>query len=215
MQLTITLFYERKEDIDYYFNFIEVQAQNESVDDKLIKIMKSNIILMLYNIIEASISQGFVEIFEKINTEELSYNSFIDELKKIWAYNQVSKIYGPETNKSTYQKKVKQMIETVLIENPITLDRDILDFEGNLDARKILHLCNNYKIRHQARDRDGCLYKVKTKRNSLAHGDDSFSQCVRDISLSELKLIKNTVFTFLENILNGMNDYYNNCRYKA
>lgn len=45
------------------------------------------------------------------------------------------------------------------------------------------------------------LEKVKKKRNSLAHGDESFSRCARDLTLTDLETIKDTVIQFIQEIL--------------
>lgn len=54
----------------------------------------------------------------------------------------------------------------------------------------------------------------KTKRNALAHGDDSFSDCAKDFTINDLRIMKEDVFIFLENILDGMKNYYDNSLYK-
>ena len=57
------------------------------------------------------------------------------------------------------------------------------------------------------------LEKVKKKRNSLAHGDESFSRCARDLTLVDLEEIKDTVLLFISEILTGMDKYYDEKQY--
>ena len=57
------------------------------------------------------------------------------------------------------------------------------------------------------------LVKVKTKRNELAHGKISFSDCGRDISIDELNQIQKDVIAYLEKILNNIEDYIENKSY--
>lgn len=57
------------------------------------------------------------------------------------------------------------------------------------------------------------LDKVRKKRNSLAHGDESFSNCARDLTVSDLENIKDTIFRFLFGIIEGMENYYNKKQY--
>jgi hypothetical protein len=84
---------------------------------------------------------------------------------------------------------------------------------GNLDARNIKKLCDKHKIRYRVSDDNGYLSKVKAKRNSLAHGDVSFVDCARDMSLQDLKNIKDGVEQFIIKILGSMKDYYDNRYY--
>lgn len=86
----------------------------------------------------------------------------------------------------------------------------MLGINGNLDAKRIKALCDKHKIRYVASDDDGCLRTVKEKRQNLAHGDESFGDCARDISLTDLEHIKDEVLRFINDILTGMKDYYDN-----
>ena len=84
---------------------------------------------------------------------------------------------------------------------------------GNLDARAIRRLCDKHRIRYVASDEEGCLRTVKEKRNNLAHGDESFGDCARDMTLNDLEKIKDAVVNFISCILNGMKDYDDNKAY--
>lgn len=53
----------------------------------------------------------------------------------------------------------------------------------------------------------GLTKGLKKKRNSLAHGDESFSRCARDLTLTDLETIKDTVIQFIQEILTGMEKY--------
>ena len=57
------------------------------------------------------------------------------------------------------------------------------------------------------------LSEAQQKRNSLAHGDESFSQCARDLTLSDLESIKDIIIRFLQGIIQGMEDYCDNKKY--
>ena len=57
------------------------------------------------------------------------------------------------------------------------------------------------------------MKEVKEERNNLAHGTISFVECGRNYSIDDLKKIKNETECFLENILEGMKDYYENQLY--
>ena len=72
MQNTFDIFEERKEEIELYFSTLELMNNDEEIqcnkkitrDVRLYKIMKSNFILMLYNLVEACVVSGLMEIYE-------------------------------------------------------------------------------------------------------------------------------------------------------
>lgn len=74
-------------------------------------------------------------------------------------------------------------------------------------------LCDKHRIRYVASDDDGCLRTVKTKRNNLAHGYESFGDCAQDMTLNDLEHIKDEVLCFVKGILGGMKNYYDNQQY--
>ena len=57
------------------------------------------------------------------------------------------------------------------------------------------------------------LTDVKNERNNLAHGTVSFVECGRNYSIDDLTRIKDETEHFLENILVGIKDYYDNRLY--
>jgi DNA-binding phage protein len=48
---------------------------------------------------------------------------------------------------------------------------------------------------------------IKNKRNDLAHGNKSFAEIGKDITVEELLKIKEEVTAYLEQILNNINQY--------
>ena len=81
-------FDERKSEVDVYFNFIKYigidninhkkikfdTRINFQTTDDLKKVLKSNCILILYNLIEGVISKSIEEIFDTINNKQIKYN---------------------------------------------------------------------------------------------------------------------------------------------
>lgn len=73
--------------------------------------------------------------------------------------------------------------------------------------------CCKHKIRYRVVDDQLALEKVRKKRNALAHGDESFSRCARDLTISDLGIIKDTVIRFISEIVEGMEKYCNEKQY--
>lgn len=220
MQNTLSIFEDRKSEIEFYYS-IMIEINNESDNIKTIdnsrffKISKSNFILMLYNFVEACTVNGMLEIYQNLRVDACTYNDVIDEIKNIWSKNKVSEIYGPTTSQLTYENRVKDIINDITTNNPIVLSKNALGISGNLDARKIKSICDAHKIRYVVQNDGASLKQIKDKRNDLAHGDMSFSNCARDLTIEDLGNIKDEVFNFLSGILGGMKKYHDDKLYIA
>lgn len=229
MQNTRRIYMERTEEINYYFEIIKPLEDDKMVlflaksksytqiskKEQFFKILKSNFLLMLYNLVESTIINGLLEIYEKIKENDCSYQEVIDEIQDIWINWKIRDVYGNSSTKLiTYKNKIKEMILCIANNTPIDLSKNSLDIKGNLDARKIRQLCDEHRIICRMRTKGEKLLRVKSDRNKLAHGDVSFSDCARDLTVNDLEKMKDDVFLFLEDVLDGMQTYYNRDLYK-
>lgn len=213
MNETISIFESRKAELDLYFSVmhdIDQGLWKTHDNSTFFKLLKSNFILMLYNLIEACVINGIAEIYDELKQDGCSYNDVIDEIKTIWRNRQIANVYNRSAEKKSYDNKVKEIIDAILSNAPITLSREELrHIGGNLDDQKIMDLCNKHHIRYVVQDNHDKLQIVRRKRNDLAHGDVSFGDCARDLTLSDLEEIKDAVLLFMQSIIDGMKDYYN------
>ena len=219
MQNTLSIFDDRKQEIDFYFSvMIEIDNGNPNIhtidNTRFYKIMKSNFLLMLYNLVEACIVSGMMEIYEDLKNDNCSYNQVIREIQEIWYKYKINEIYGAATERIAYENRVQQIIENITTNAPIILAKDALGISGNLNAKKIKEICDKHKIRYRLATSGASLERVKRERNSLAHGDVSFSDCARDLTIGDLENIKDEVILFLTGILDGMKNYYDQKLYK-
>lgn len=218
MNNTFSLFDDRKREIEFYYSILldienntgRIQTPDNS---RFFRILKSNFLLMLYNFVEACIVSGMMEIYDSLNQSQSGYDELIDEIQSIWSNLRIDNVYKSSGGKAAYERAVRDIISSVINDTPISLNREALDISGNLDARKIKKLCDKHRIRYSVSDDDGCLRQVKEKRQNLAHGDESFGDCARDLTLSQLEHLKDEVIRFIGSILNGMKPYYDNKMY--
>lgn len=210
---TKSIFDERKQEIEFYYSILLDMEQNNkniinTIDNTLFfKIMKSNFLLMLYNIVEATVTTGMLEIYDQLMSDSCTYSSLILELQNIWRDNKVKEVFSSSSELKAYTKRVKKVVDIILDENPLDFNKTMLNINGNLNAQKIKKICDEHCIRYQVIDDDMKLEKVRKKRNSLAHGDESFSNCARDLTITDLENIKDTIFSFLNGIIEGMSKY--------
>lgn len=211
------VFEERKNEIEFYYSVLDSyekeNATTHSVDMRLFRIMKSNLVLMLYNLVEATFSAGMLEIYEIVKNEKCTYKMVIDEIKTVWRDAKIRQVYSSSAKVETYTNKVKEIVEHITDESPLILGREMLNINGNLNAGRIKNLCKQHGIFCRAKDKDEKLEEVLRKRNSLAHGEESFAECSRDMTIDDLKIIKDTVILFMSNVIVGMENYCDNKKY--
>lgn len=219
MNDTITIFEERKKEIEFYYSvLVDIDANDNSavntIDNKLFfRIMKSNFLLMLYNIVEATVTTGMLEIYEQLKNDGCTYSSLISEMQNIWRDYKVKEIYHSSSQLKSYINRVEDVVNDIINEAPVIFNKNMLDINGNLNAKRIKEICDRHRIRYKVVDDEMRLERVRKKRNALAHGDESFSDCARDITIVDLEALKDTVFNFLTGITKGMEKYYNEKQY--
>ena len=80
------VFQERKAEINLYFNFIEEIMLNnahlrfpdetkKNIDSSLSKILRANGFLLLYNIVEYSMTQGIEAVYLHLINNDIDYDS--------------------------------------------------------------------------------------------------------------------------------------------
>jgi hypothetical protein len=176
----------------------------------LIKVLKANLFLLLYNLSESSIRQSLSEIYDTISKEKLKYSEVIDEIKMIWIYEKHRnfKNIGTENIFSVINNLVNDIID-------IKFDSE-KNISGNVDGRKIKEFSEKYgfsNIVHKNAYEGKKLHQVKTQRNNLAHGFISFSECGRNYTISDLRVIKHQVIIYLRRILKNVKKYLDNKKY--
>lgn len=213
-------FNQRKKEIEIYYSFLEKLLTNdfiswndsvkEHINIEFRGIAKANIFIMLYNLVESSISAAIEQIHITIkNDTSVNFDGIKDGIK---------------TNILKYlktKKNVKKFIEEV---HSISIDIIMSCFEkksvfsGNADRDEIVKLANLYgfsldsdysKTKHGEK-----LRKIKLHRNNLAHGDVSFYEIGRDYTISEIENYKNEVIAYIEKIISNIECYIVNKEYK-
>ncbi|MDR3339231.1 MAG: hypothetical protein LBT25_03885 [Candidatus Symbiothrix sp.] len=202
------IFEQRKNEVEEYFNFVNSYTPLNA-NDNLYKILKSNMILMLYNLVESSISNAIEEIHNVIHANSISFNSLKGELKKLIIL-QTKRI---DTNK--FIEKIND-IATDIIKHSFQRKEF---FNGNVDRTTITKLSNKYGFNNHtdyAKTKAGiCLENIKNKRNDLAHGVYSFTEVGREYTIQDLEEKKNETINYISDILDNIESYLANKEYCA
>ena len=210
---------DRKGEIEFYYSVMEdIDRDSDNMlhtadKQRFFRIMKSNFLLMLYNLVEATFTTGMLEIYDQVKADGCPYANVIDEIQNIWSDYKVKEVHKPDSKLSTYTNRVQNIVLDITQNTPLILSKSMIGVDGNLNAEKIKKICDKHKIRYRVVDDQLALEKVRKKRNALAHGDESFSRCARDLTISDLGIIKDTVIRFISEIVEGMEKYCNEKQY--
>lgn len=184
----------------------------KSLNTDLERVLKANCFLLLYNLIESSIKQSITEIYDQITSQGLNYSDISPLLKQLWI----------KENHKNFKEKGEVEIFNIIT----NLDADLIDIEfdssriisGNIDRRKIESLSEKYGFSmqvHYSAGNGNKLHIVKIRRNNLAHGNTSFSECGREFTYEDLCEIKIQVVRYLRQILNNIENYLDEDKFLA
>ncbi|MBR4608214.1 MAG: hypothetical protein IKO41_18555 [Lachnospiraceae bacterium] len=212
---TIELVKQRKEEINQYLKLIQdidSSLINTQYNSLIVKIMKSNLILMLYNLVEATLQSSFSEIYVKIKEENCKYSVLTDQLRAVWLNQKVLNCQKELRNKNIFIN-IKTIVEHIIFDKSTNFNKSFFNFEGNVDNQVYYELCKKHGIKFVGTSHSNDLKYVKDIRNKLAHGDNSFGDCLREKSLNDIKDIKCNVFNYIDNFLDKIRDYYDNKKF--
>ncbi len=231
MQSVILDFELKVEEIDEYFSFIKTTTHLKEDFDKtktikvsqtVYNVLKANLFLLLYNLIESSFKNALEKIYIDITNNSLTYTKVIPEIKRIWLekkYKNFENMEIPKNiKKSEYIMNIIDNIAGDVIEIKFYTNekkRKNDDISGNIDAREINRINKKYgiELENNTNIKKEHLLTIKTQRNNLAHGDESFNKCGESYFISDLEEIKNESIEYMRFILNHIKSFIENKKY--
>lgn len=219
-------FEQRKKEIENYFSFLEILDKDETVlkyvkngnhtEEEISKdiqrILIANSFLILYNLIEATIRNSIVEIYDKIQEDEITYNKLSQSLRKIWIKNKTKNLKEGNFNINTLQNNVENIITNVIDNEIVLLTKDDIDVSGNIDADKIRTLAK--EIGFEKTSNGSNLVTIKNKRNGLAHGNHTFYDVGKDFTVNDISSFKNETFLYLTDVIANIEKFINEKKYQ-
>jgi len=170
--------------------------------DSLQKTLKATCYLLLYNLIESTMRNAVVEIFNELKTQDVSFDACRKELKLEVLKN--------------FRKRSPEKILPVLLDFARYIVHGTFQsseiFSGNLDARTIRETAERYGFEPPVK-KSWTLRAVKDLRNDLAHGVKSFADVGRDTTISDLELARVQTVEVLTETLANINEYLRQKRY--
>ena len=173
-------------------------------------ILKSSYTLLLYNNLEATVSSVISHVHDIAS--ECNYSELSEELRHLYA-----NYYHFDIKKSS----VKSNIDLTISGDstfPVFSEycKKVTVFSGNIDFRSLNKILTSYgiaKIVIWSQNSDNIL-TIKNKRNKLAHGEESFKDCCRDHTVSELKELGKSLERLLNKLIENVEKYVSEENYK-
>ena len=182
----------------------------------LINILKSNVSLMIYNIIEYTAANLIDCIYDEIRKNHLSYVDVNASIKALWRRTILKATNDPSANFNTFLKKNEEIIAVILRKTTLEMNSRNTLPAGNLNGPSIKETFELHGIKIQTSSpnyRPDILDEIKENRNNLAHGAVSFVDAVRSDSISDIRSNEKFVVAFLEELIDTVTTYINEQRY--
>lgn len=221
-------FEKRIQEINIYFDLLTIidkgecliqcktingEIIKESIDGELIKILKANGFILLYNLIEATITKSIEAIFTAIYDDGLTFQKLSDKIKKLWLNQKAIPLKSGIDALS--HNKILTILDDVaksIIDNQILkLKTECIRISGNIDAQEIRNIAKKIGF-EQAKD-GSILEEIKKKRNNLAHGEFTFGEIGKNVSVNDMIKYKDCAYSHLKDVINNIDSFIQNKRF--
>ena len=189
---------------DLFEQEYRLQIKDRDNFEAIVKIMKSNSILMLYNLVESTIRVSMLDYYSSLNDKQLSFSQAIESIQKLWVKNHLNQINSNELNQEVFN-----LILNVINNNySVEIERESFHLSGNADVKEMKRILETHGITYNNdsfRDFGGALFTIKNKRNYLAHGNISFEDNGGQFSIQEINELKNKTYQCLDYFISLIN----------
>ncbi len=168
--------------------------------------LKAQFLILLYNLVESTVCDCLNTIYDSIADEELTFGELSREIKAMWR-NYLRRTSHPDFIKT----------DAELAGTPVMFESLAINISGSLDLRKINEVFAKHGCTLDQTNRDkysNSFLAVKNKRNLLAHGNTSFSECGSNYMISDLHKFKDEILNGMQEIVAKVREYIDNRKYK-
>ncbi|MGM8899466.1 MULTISPECIES: MAE_28990/MAE_18760 family HEPN-like nuclease [unclassified Psychrobacter] len=185
------------------------------IDRELQKTLRASTYLLLYNLMESTMSESIDAIHETIKEEGHSLLDLSEKLHKVILQSFSKGL--TEEKVSEFSRDNGDIRERLL---DLGYDKRKL-FSGNIDCGVIEKYCRKYGISvlpYRYNDtpllwNTEVIKAIKQKRNSLAHGSESFAQCGQNMPVDTIDDNLKSVEAVLMGVFNGLNNFLTRQKY--
>lgn len=167
--------------------------------------LKAQFLIFLYNIIESTVCDCLNAVYDSIADDKLTFAELSNEMRAMWKSNLKRK-------DSNFSKS-----DADLMDMTVHFDSIAVNISGSLDMRKIIDVFSKHGCKLNETNRgkySNSFFVVKTKRNDLAHGKVSFSECGSNYIVSDLQRFKEDILNGMQEVVTQVKEYISNRSYK-
>lgn len=176
---------------------------------------KSCIVVMLYNVVESVVTAILKKIHNEIIYNNVDYKDLNRDIKciSLLYFNTAISKKGDFSNAVDFAHDLIQML---FLGQKFNLNFDDMEkhyhlYSGNLDSRKISDVFSKYGLSLNVKLSE--LKTIKDARNSLAHGNYSFEEYGRDLTIQKIKIMIDRVFEYLNSLVDQVEIFLNEKKY--
>lgn len=216
---TELVFRTRMDEVKQFYEYVktvEIASLSKSELSERLLVLKSSILLMLYNLIESVVTSClhdlYVSIVESINNSQKKnrYLVMSKEIRSVWADNYF-KSWSTNilNNKRDASVVALDDIFNVMLKESQFGNLRFITSDGELDAKRIREIFLSYgiKLNIDSSCQQERLFFIKNKRNQLAHGCESFHQAARDLSVDDINNYCIATFNFIDCMISSVKQY--------
>lgn len=181
-------------------------------------VIRSNVKIMIYNIIEFSVTNLIQAIYDRLEEEKCGYVGVSESLRSLWHHACMRVLSDPNANNGTAERISKKLLDEVVSNATVHIEVRQTMPGGNLDGEEILRLFDKHGVSVHAADsgyRADELRDVKARRNDLAHGSISFAEAGNQVTTAELSELISHVDSFLDQLRLDVVHYLDSGKYRA
>jgi hypothetical protein len=212
------------DDTDELYREVVGVLNNEGdydISNDLWRILAANSILLLYNLVEGTITSTMNYYFSTFNNH-YNYSELINPLQIAWLKYENSKDVGDNISSKNFHGKYALKDDIIFNIRDARQEEDsriVSDFEaytkkdkgamgGNLDAKKINEICMKFGL-PLVKLKCNELLTIKDLRNKLAHGNNTFVEIGKERTIEDLIKMRKAVEEYFTIFLNQTNDFIN------
>lgn len=188
-----------------------------ATNDRTVKILKANLFVLIYNVVEATTRDCIEAVWVKVGNERIGPLGLNPRTRKVWSGARFRRAEAFDASAKVYREILWDLMEDVANGRTGSVDVKKILPAGNLSNTELRRLCEEHGIPFNAPkgSRDGIdLVTVKRCRNDLAHGTRSFEETGAQFALSDLLDIRKRSASYLRQFVRSVARYIASSAYR-
>jgi hypothetical protein len=232
MNAVIEDFEQRARDIRSYLRMLErmevpgsvlrrpsgSRTHSVAVEENWRVIGKATAYLLLYNLVESAVRSGLDRLYLAVEADQCTCQTLSRSIRSVWIDQKHRAVRHENASPVNYRQAASELVEEIVQKRIVQLSAEELPGAGSLDAARIRDVCRRHDLElkvHKNAKGGSSLVTVKSQRNALAHGDKSFAECGRDVTLKDLQQTAKETEIYVRGFLRSLERFIAKKRYMA